>query len=260
MIAAGGFIVFLLLRLRIAMAAAIAPLEVTPSLPVLEHTTEPPALPTFMGESPDEGFTGGVVGMLRPRLHLLPVQWREVLDPEAFAMAVRRREMAASTGAWWRGRILAIGFTMTGIALAASIVGGEGLATADGIIRYSLVFTLWSFLGLLVLPTPSRYGVDEIDRSLLAAGADRDVMARTIERLDDLQDRERDRPTIVEMIFHPVPSVQSRLRGPRVRGVRGFWDAARTAVYLSVAGLGLLGRAVHCNSGRPALWVFLPID
>jgi hypothetical protein len=156
--------------------------------------------------------------------------------------------------------MLAIGFTLFGISLSAVIVGGAELATVEGIIRFALVFTLWSFLGLLVLPTPSRYGVDEVDSSLLAAGASRDVMERTIESLDDLQDRERDRPALVEMIFHPVPSVQSRLAGPRVTGIHGSWDAARTAVYLSAAGIGLLGRSVHCNCGRPSLWAFLPID
>ena len=259
-IAVASVVVFLLLRMRMALAAAIAPLDVTPSSPFLDDKASLPTLRSFMGESSDEGFTGGIVGILRPKFHLLPMRWREVLPPESFAMAVRRREMAVQTGAWWRGRMLAIGFTLTGIALAAATVGGERLATAEGVISYSLVFTLWSFLGLLILPTPSRYGVDEIDRSLMNAGANPEVMKQTIERLDDLQDRERDRPTIVEMIFHPVPSVQSRLRGPRVSGVHGYWDAARTAVYLSAAGLGLVGRAVHCNSGRPALWTFLPTD
>ena len=259
-ITAAGLIVFLLLRMRILLATAMAPLEVTPSSPVLEDQATPPALPAFMGESPDEGFTGAVVGICRPRFHLLPIRWRDALNPEAFAMALRRRETAVQCGAWWRGRMLAIGFTIGGIALTAAIVGSARLATAEGMISFSLGFTLWSFLGLLVLPTPSRYGVDEVDHNLLAAGAHRDVMQQTIEALDDLQDRERDRPTIVEMIFHPVPSVRSRLRGPRVRGIHGFWDAARTAVYLSAAGLGLLGRAVHCNSGRPGLWVFLPVD
>ena len=259
-IAASGIVVWLLLRLRIALAACMAPLDVTPSLPLAEEQSAPPILPTFMGESPDEGFTGAIVGILRPRLHLLPLRWREMLTPEACAMALRRREIAVHTGAWRRGRLLAIGFTIVGSALAAASVGTERLATAEGIMSFSLGFTLWSFLGLLALPTPSRYGVDEVDRGLLAAGVDRELMELTIEKLDDLQDRERDRPTIVELIFHPVPSVHARLRGPRVRTGHGFWDAARTAVYLSAAGLGLLGRAVHCNSGRPALWVFLPID
>jgi hypothetical protein len=134
------------------------------------------------------------------------------------------------------------------------------LATAEGIVTFSLVFTIWSFLGLLTLPTPSRRGVAEVDQRLLAAGCGRAVLARTIGLLDDLQDRERERSSLVETIFHPVPSVQSRLRGPQATGVTGCWDSARTAVYLSTAGLGLLGRAVHCNCGRPSLWAFLPLD
>jgi hypothetical protein len=188
------------------------------------------------------------------------MRWREVLDPEAFTVAVRRRQMAVQTGEWWRGRMLAIGFTLLGVALAAVVIGDRRLATAEGIVSYSLVFTLWSFLGLLTLPTPSRRGVAEVDQNLLAAGCPPEVMTRTIEMLDDLQDRERQRGSVVEVIFHPVPSVQSRLRGPRATGVKGCWDAARSAVYLSVAGLGLLGRAVHCNCGRPSLWAFLPVD
>jgi uncharacterized protein YbjT (DUF2867 family) len=264
-IAAGGALMLALLGLRIAVATALAPLELTPSLPSAHD--EPvtvgqalPMLPTFMGESADEGFTGAVLGVVRPRLHLLPLRWREVLDSEAFATAVQRRQMAVESGAWWRGRMLAIAFTLLGIALAAVVVGDRRLATAEGIVTFSLVFTIWSFCGLLTLPTPSRRGVAEVDQRLLAAGCRRAVLARTIESLDDLQDRERERSSLVETIFHPVPSVQARLRGPRATGVTGCWDAARTAVYVSTAGLGLLGRAVHCNCGRPSLWAFLPID
>ncbi len=264
-IAAGGTLVLALLGLRIAVATALAPLELTPSLPSANDEPvgagRPPlTLPTFMGESADEGFTGGVLGVVRPQLHLLPLRWRDVLDSEAFATAVQRRQMAVESGAWWRGRMLAIGFTLLGIALAAVVVGDRRLATAEGIVTFSLVFTIWSFVGLLTLPTPSRRGVAEVDQRLLAAGCGRGALARTIESLDDLQDRERERSSLVETIFHPVPSVQARLRGPRATGVTGCWDAARTAVYVSVAGLGLLGRAVHCNCGRPSLWAFLPLD
>jgi hypothetical protein len=265
-LAAGAAIVLALLRGRIALATAMARLELTPSLPISDNEplvgNDPTSttLPSFMAESDDEGFTGAVVGVVQPRLHLLPTRWREALDPEAFDVAVRRRQMAVQTGEWWRGRMLAIGFTLLGIALAALVIGDHRLASADGIVSFSLVFTLWSFLGLLTLPTPSRRGVAEVDQNLLAAGCRREALTRTIEKLDDLQDRERQRSSLVEVIFHPVPSVQSRLRGPRATGVKGYWDAARSAVYLSAAGLGLLGRAVHCNCGRPSLWTFLPID
>ena len=259
MLAAAGLLL-VLLRGRVTIASALASLELTPSSPVLGDEPALPVLPTYMAESADEGFTGAVVGVFKPRLQLLPMRWRETLDPEAFTVAVRRRQLAIQTGGWWRGRLLAIGFTLVGVGLAAAVVGDQRLATAAGIASFSLVFTLWSFLGLLVLPTPSRRGVADVDRNLLAAGCGRDDLERTIGLLDNLQDRERQRPPVIETIFHPVPSVESRLRGPHAPGMRGCWDAARTAVFLSAAGLGLLGRAVHCNCGRPALWAFLPID
>ena len=44
--------------------------------------------------------------------------------------------------------------------------------------------------------------------------------------------------------------------GPR----SGAWHEARTALFLSWAGLGFLSRALHCGAGRPELWVLLPCD
>lgn len=256
---AGATLMLLLLRGRLLLASAAAPLEVTPSD---ERSTGSgdEAVATFIAESHDEGFTGGIVGVLAPRLYLLPMKWREMLEPDELAAAVRRRSMAVGSGSWRRGRLLALSFTLTGIAVAASLVGGDRLGTAAGTVDFSLWFTLWSFLGLLVLPTPSRRGVTEVDERVLEAGCSRGSMERAIAALDDLQDRERERPPWVEAIFYPVPSVTQRLRGPHSLGLHGSWDAARTSVFLSAAGLGLLGRAVHCNCGRPALWVFLPSD
>jgi len=122
------------------------------------------------------------------------------------------------------------------------------------------VFTLWSFLGLLVLPTPSRAGVAEVDGAVRQSGIDEQLFDETILKLDTLQDGETQRPAGIELIFHPIPSVRSRTEGPSRKHIRGYLGAARGAVYLSASGLGLLGRAVHCNCGRPALWVFLPSD
>jgi hypothetical protein len=151
-------------------------------------------------------------------------------------------------------------FTAVGLLLSALLVGSSQLGSATGTIQLSLWFTLWSFLGLLTLPTLSRRGVIEIDERAQAEGYAASLIRQNTERLDRLQDGEPRRPALVETIFHPVPSVENRLEGPRSHQVIGFWDAARTSVYLSLAGIGLLGRAVHCNCGRPALWVFLPTD
>lgn len=252
--------ILLLLRTRIPLASAMAAFDLTPSSALPSVDSPANMLPTCMAEATDEGFTGGVVGVTRPRLLLIPIHWQETFDKDTFSIAVQRRQMAAQTGSWRRGRLLAMTFTVIGIVMAALIVGSERLATAEGIVSFSLIFTLWSFLGLLTLPTPSRRGVAEVDQALVASGCPRDVLEKSITLLDDLQDRERSRPPVIETIFHPVPSVQSRLRGPNATSIRGTWDAARTTVFLSAAGVGLLGRAVHCNCGRPSLWVFLPID
>jgi hypothetical protein len=256
----GTLLVVTLLRGAITLAAAIAHLELTPSTPELHDDPALPVLSAYMGESDDEGFAGSIVGLFQPKIVLLPMRWREVLDSEAFRVAVQRRQMAITTGSWRRGRLLSLAFTLAGIIVAATIVGSSQLASAQGIVNFSLIFTLWSFLGLLTLPTPSRRGVAEVDHALLAHGGDRTVLERTITHLDNFQDRERERPPLIETVFHPVPSVQARLHGPHATGIRGAWNAARTTVAISPAGLGLLGRAVHCNCGRPALWVFLPID
>ena len=262
-------IVLVLLAGRLQFARFLAPLRAAPVSPTVE-TNATASVPVQSIRSEDEGFTGGIVGVLRPRRILLPELWSRALGESGLAVVKRRRELAISSGSWWRGRVLAVLFTLTGVAIAAAFVGPERIATGHGIVTMSLLFTLWSFLGLLTLPTFSRAGVAEVDAKLRAAGQndtlinnnliDDDLIDDTIRRLDALQDAEPLRPVGVETIFHPVPSVNSRLAGPLSAQPRGYLDAARTSVYLSAAGLGLLGRAVHCNCGRPALWVFLPSD
>jgi len=259
-VAAGATLTLLLLRGRVALASVVAPLDLTPSESRAASTDDRSRSPVVMADSPDEGFTGAVVGVFRPRFHLIPAKWQQVLGTDGLEVAVNRRCLAVKTGSWRRGRLLALLFTVAGLAAAAMVVGPARLGTVAGTVELSLWFTLWSFLGLLTLPTLSRRGVAEVDERLRLEGCPWEAMEKTTRALDDLQDGERDRPALVEAIFHPVPSVNLRLRGPHADGRLGFWDAARTAVFLSVAGLGLLGRAVHCNCGRPSLWVFLPAD
>lgn len=258
-IGAGVAASLLLLWFRAPLARAVAAFGPAKAIPTPRDDTAG-IVPTVCVSSDDQGFTGGLVGVLRPRRSVLPDRWQETLGPDGFAVAEARRRSVVRTGGWRRGRIVALLFTWIGLAGAAAIVGSDNLARAQGIVELSLLFTIWSFLGLLVLPTLSRSGVAAVDRQLRAAGFDQEAIEGTMYRLDDLQDGERSRPSIVEAIFHPIPSVHNRIDGPRTHHARGCWDVARSAVFLSASGLGLLGRAVHCNCGRPALWVFLPAD
>jgi len=256
--AAGLIMSTLLLAGRSTLATLMASLKLVQD--GASNVMSGDALHLRFARSMDEGFTGGIVGVLHARLQIIPAQWRELLSPEGFEIAVYRRSIAVNTGIWRRGRNLAILFTAAGLTISTWLVAPMKLGTVGGTIEFSLWFTLWSFVGLLSLPTPSRRGVIEIDEVVNSEGNSSEALRTMTRLLDELQDGEPVKPTFVETIFHPIPSVRTRLEGPRSSGVIGFWDAARTSIYLSLAGLGLLGRAVHCNCGRPALWVFLPTD
>ncbi len=256
--AVAASLVLLALRTGVArMLAASDPSDAPPSL------LAGAGMPTRFVHAVDEGFTGGVAGVIRPQVSILPAAWGPALGDAGLRLAISRRSAAVATGAWRRGRVLALGFTWVGFALAALAVAlceSAAMGTAAGTVAFSLWFTLWSFLGLLVLPTFSRRGVAEVDARLLAQGTTPDELSAVTRTLDQLQDGELSRPGWVEVVFHPIPSVNNRRAAAGAHPPRGAWDAARTTVFVSAAGLGLLGRAVHCNCGRPGLWAFLPTE
>jgi hypothetical protein len=258
-ILSGVLVSIVLLMIRTPLAGMIAPLKERERVVNSRRGGhEGPSIRVI--HSADEGFTGGYTGVFWPCEVLLPARWIDELSEQVLAVVTQRRSLAVRTGAWLRGRVLALAFTWIGIALAAILVGADRLGTGEGVVSFSLWFTLWSFLGLLTLPTPSRAGVIEVDAALRASGVDVSELNSAVHCLDAFQDREPIRPAGVETIFHPIPAVVNRIEGPLSKGRRGFLDAARTSVFLSASGVGLLGRAVHCNCGRPDLWVFLPSD
>jgi uncharacterized membrane protein len=246
-----------LLAARTAIARAVGGVRTHDGGP---GDTDP--LAVRAAESIDEGFTGGVLGVLRPRGVVVPGRWARDLGDAGLDLVVRRRAVAVRTGAWWRGRAAALAFVLAGASLAAVQVGAVASGTVAGTVAFSLWFTLWSFLGLLVLPAPSRAAVLHVDRALardLPDAATRAAATDALRRLDRLADDEPERAAGIEAVFHPIPSLARRTDGDApAPGAPAWWDAARTAVYLGTGAGGLLGRAVHCNCGRPALWVFLP--
>ena len=211
-------------------------------------------------DTEERGFAGGWVGVPGFEREVQSKHWREMLsDDELHAQQVRRDGIVA-TGSRKRGVWLAIGFNLLGFGLVSGLPGA-GVENAAQLLVTALGFTLWSFLGLLVLPTPSRAGVYEADAYALAQGIDSEVLISGTRKLDRLQEDESERPDGVEMIFHPVPAVSNRVM--RARGnlpARGAHHATRHALYLSWACLGFLARAVHCNAGRPEVWAILPAD
>lgn len=207
--------------------------------------------------------TGGAFGMPGRTRWVTPRHWLDAADAVALPAQGLRRAWIERSGARDRGVLLALAWNAAAILASLALYGSP--ETVADVVRFALVMTLWSFVGLLVLPTPSRWGVYRADLAALAAGAERERLAAGLHQLERDQDDELERSSGVETVFHPVPAVAHRIavmRGQRAPGPASYaaWHAARTALFLSWAGVGLLGRAVHCNVGRPEVWVLLPSD
>lgn len=246
----------------LAVAAAIALLIALGRLPLARVVAQVAPAPAPEGQADviavaagDRGFTGGIAG-LGHRI-VVPAAWRDALGPGLDVELARRRSLTGAS--YWLGIVVALAWTVGGIAIAMALPGG-GADHMSALVATGAWFTLWSFIGLLVLPSVSRPAVFAADA---AAAAERpaDQVAPVISALDALQDDEPERPPAVEAIFHPIPGAAGRIArlGTGTAGVRP-WNVARTALPMSWCCLGFLGRAVHCNAGRPELWVMLPTD
>jgi len=212
-------------------------------------------------DGPDEGFVGGWSGLL-PRTLVVPRRW-EQLPPHALAAQLARRALVAERGAHWRGVVGAIVWNTVGFLIVQQLTGTTP-ATAAGLITLAAGMTLWAFLGVLLLPTPSRAAVYAADTAV-AARMGAEAVRVGIERLDQWQDDEPTRSPIIERIFHPVPARTHRLANLTSGGASGLkpWHThhlARHALWLGWGSFSLVSRAVHCNVGRPALWAMLPGD
>jgi hypothetical protein len=212
-------------------------------------------------DSSDPGFSGGVTGLPGRETIVVPSQWLAMLPTEVVALTLLRRIGQIRSGSRTRGILVALAFNALGFLLVTLVLRAD-LSLVSGVLNVALGFSLWAFLGLLTLPSVSRPGVIQGDIFAKNSGANLELLSQVIQDLDRLQDDEPARSATVETIFHPIPSVHSRLAALAAEGTGpvGAWQANRVALYLSWPAMSCLSRAVHCNCGRPQVWVLLPGD
>jgi Zn-dependent protease with chaperone function len=211
----------------------------------------------------DPGFTGGVVGPPGKEALVIPADWHAQLQPHHLQAVLFRRKHAAKSHARVLGIIAATAWNLSGFLLVASLVPGAGVTSAGELLTLALGLGIWSFLGLLTLPTPSRNAVLAIDQETAAERAiGPDTLKNALQNLHDLQHDELRRGEWIETIFHPIPSLESRIKWLEHRAAPTArpWNCARMALFLSWACFGFLSRTVHCNVGLPDMWVLLPSD
>jgi hypothetical protein len=126
-------------------------------------------------------------------------------------------------------------------------------------LHLSLLSSVFHFLGLLILPTPSRRATLAIDHWMQQSIGSEHAFKDWIQKFSNMTDGEVQRGRWIERIFHPIPAVQNRLHQYRSTHLIG-WNSNRMMLYFSIFSGGLMSRAVHCNIGKPELWIMAPAD
>ena len=138
---------------------------------------------------------------------------------------------------------------------------GAAVTSVAGLVTAYFYFLLFGFAGLLLLPTFSRSAVFAVDQ-LARTQASPDDITEFAASVEELAEGEPTRSANLESVFHPIPCVARRAKSlvNREQHDGPAWHTARMALFCAWAFGGPLSRSVHCNIGRPDLWVFLPAD
>lgn len=208
----------------------------------------------------DHRFTGGILGLPGRETILIPMNWKQRLSPQSFQLFVKRRQAAIRSGGRWRGLLLAMAWNTVSLGIAISITDAA-FASVASVLTVYLTFLLFSFAGLLLLPALNRssvFALDAVSKKFLS-GHD---LQSAIAEVDQITDRDPERDVASESIFQPIPCPSRRIETMANSNASfvSAWHVARSTLYLSWAFGGPLARAVHCNVGRPELWVILPAD
>ena len=210
------------------------------------------------GDSKDPSFTGGTSGVGTGACILFPDPWKASLSSSQIQTVVQRRLWQIENNLPARAFITALCWNLAGCKAGSLILDLPSRLPEPAVLLQCLWMTLWGFLGLLLLPSLSRSSVFGADRAAAAKGCDAKNWIRTFPMLTGEDGNAR---TVVQRVFYPIPSAQERLRHLETEPLLPILgNVARLNLFLSLATLTILGRCVHCNVGRPELWVFPPAD
>ena len=214
-------------------------------------------------EAVDPAYSGGITGWPGRETIIIPELWRSRLGSETLEAAIQRRKLAIRSGLRSRGVWLAAAWNLMGLTIGLVVTSWDGV-NATGLIRIYFISTIWQFIGLLLLPTLNRNAVRTLESGMKSKGFSNEVLTNLNLQTSALQDGEIRRSKWVETIFHPLPSVENRESKEQNASSDatplGAWHVVRMMLFLSMTCGGILHRAVHCNVGRPDLWILAPAD
>jgi len=220
---------------------------------------------TLVSYGLDAGFSGCVVDTIAETALLLP---SHVVGPDNDYKIARLNTLMRLQSKFAR-LSLPIFTNSIGAIFALYYLSYFQSFPVQDVIIYSLCTTVCSFILLLILPVLNRQAVLALDQKLVESGLDFKEFERAIRSEDLRGEDEYSRSNLVQSVFYPIPAPETRIRNVienknRNENVVRFWIAfhhiARRTLYTSLGCGGFLSRSVHCNVGRPELWIISPSD
>ena len=208
---------------------------------------------TFMVDCPEPTFTGGIIAGLGKHKHVIPENWKA---SKSLDLEIIRRNYMASKDLPFRAFLIVVAWNLVGVAIGDWLNIFDSNSVALTILYFSSWMTLWSFTSLLVLPSLSHSTVFAADQA--AHQEDPESLAAYIENFPEVIDEDGHKNSFVQKIFYPIPSSELRLKTLDQRTSFQWGPLSRTNLFLSWATLNLTARSVHCNVGRPPLWIMPP--
>lgn len=209
-------------------------------------------------DSVDPSFTGGIRGIGSSAIVLLPTRWKADLTDTQFKTVLERRLWEIESFFPMRSFLIVLFWNLLGCGIGSVSLGMPDRSPEAALLLQGCWMTVWAFLGLLLLPTVSRSSVFAADRAASSRGTD---VADWIRLFPSITGEDGNARKMIQRIFYPIPSTEERLRQLNDRSLYPtLGNVARTNLFLSLGTMTLLGRCVHCNVGRPELWVYPPSD
>ena len=118
--------------------------------------------------------------------------------------------------------------------------------------------TVWSFISLILLSRLSHNSVYACDA--IAKNENKSLLIKWIKHFPDIVGENGHQKSLKQAVFYPIPSIKSRLDALEKKsiGTINFGNLTRRNLFLSWGVFNLSARSVHCNVGRPLLWVLPP--
>jgi len=212
----------------------------------------------WSAESLDPSFTGATCGLGAHAMPLIPDTWKTQLTASQLQTVLQRRLWEITSNLPARSLLFVLLWNLLGCGIGSAALSLQSRPAEHAMLLQFFWMTLWGFVGLLILPALSRSTVFGADRAAAANGCD---VQSWIREVPAITGEDGSSKMLLQRIFYPIPSTGERLRHLETHaGLPVLGNVARTNLFLSLATFTLLGRCVHCNVGRPELWVFPPSD